>query len=245
MSESLIIGYGVMFDDQGRVMLLRRRSREALWPGQWWLPGDVTPLSEEPDDTVPRLFAQLMRQRVRAVYAHTVYGPEPASRRHTIHHAFLVTVKAALAAMEKPKVTVGEESNPFDAVEWWDASSALAELPEQQGELLATVIERLDSGWDFEASTSLEDLFAEDVPTPATPQPALDSLTDRIAALTRIAAGVAAGAALGRDLDLDADFQKALSLGWTRRELEQVGVIAAELGRNASLDCSQSHDHED
>ncbi|MCY3559170.1 MAG: hypothetical protein OXH13_11095 [Chloroflexi bacterium] len=239
MSESLIIGYGVMFDDQGRVMLLRRRSREALWPGQWWLPGDVTPLSEEPDDTVPRLFAQLMRQRVRAVYAHTVYGPEPASRRHTIHNAYLVTVKEALDGAPD------DESNPFDAVEWWDASSALAELPEQQGELLATVIERLDSGWDFEANASLEDLFAEDVSTPATPQPAPDSLTDRVAALTRIAARVAAGAALGRDLDLDADFQKALSLGWTRRELEQVGVIAAELGRNASLDCSQSNDHED
>ena len=79
MPESLIIGYGVVFDDAGRVLLLRRRQHDALWPGRWWLPGDVTPLSEEPDDTVPRLFEHLLRQRIRAGYAHTVYGEEPSS----------------------------------------------------------------------------------------------------------------------------------------------------------------------
>ena len=33
MAESLIIGYGVVLDDGGRVMLLRRRAGESLWPG--------------------------------------------------------------------------------------------------------------------------------------------------------------------------------------------------------------------
>ncbi|MCY3568673.1 MAG: hypothetical protein OXH38_08595 [Chloroflexi bacterium] len=238
MSESLIVGYGVMFDDHGRVMLLRRRNREELWPGQWWLPGDVTPLSEEPDDTVPRLFAQLMRQRVRAVYAHTVYGPEPESQRHTIHNAYLVTVEEAFDGAPD------DESNPFEAMEWWDASSAIAELPDQQSELLANVIERLDSGWDFAADTSLDDLFAEEVPGSVDMRSGPDSLRDRDVALARLAGRIAASAALARDLDWDADFQKALSLGWTRPELEQVGVIATELGRAASLECAPANEDE-
>ena len=155
MTESLIIGYGVVFDEAGRVLLLRRRSGEPLWPGRWWLPGDVTPLSEEPDDTVPRIFEHLLRQRVRAGYAHTVYGEEPTSRRHTVHNAYVVTVDEALDGAPD------EESNPFDAMEWWDLPAAVAELPEQQAELLSTVVERRDSGWDFEAGSTLDDLFAQ------------------------------------------------------------------------------------
>ncbi|MCY3733593.1 MAG: hypothetical protein OXG42_04875, partial [Chloroflexi bacterium] len=129
MPESLIIGYGVVLDDDGRVMLLRRRAHEALWPDQWWLPGDVTPLDEEPDDTVPRLFEHLLRQRVRAAYAHTVYGEEPSSRRHTVHNAYVVTVEESLGGAPD------DETNPFDAMEWWDVPAAVAELPEQQSEL--------------------------------------------------------------------------------------------------------------
>lgn len=155
MPESLIIGYGVVFDEAGRVLLLRRRSHEALWPGRWWLPGDTTPLSEEPDDTVPRIFEHLLRQRVRAGYAHTVYGEEPSSGRHTVHNAYVVTVEQALDGAPD------DESNPFDAMEWWDATSAVAEVPEQQAELLSTVIERRASGWDFDADSTLDDLFAE------------------------------------------------------------------------------------
>ena len=161
MPESLIIGYGVVFDEAGRVLLLRRRSGESLWPGDWWLPGDTTPLSEEPDDTVPRIFEHLLRQRVRAGYAHTVYGEEPSSGRHTVHNAYVVTVEQALDGAPD------DESNPFDAMEWWDVTSAVAELPEQQAELLSTVIERRASGWDFEADSTLDDLFAEpDSPSP-------------------------------------------------------------------------------
>lgn len=154
MPESLIIGYGVVFDEAGRVLLLRRRPHEALWPGRWWLPGDITPLSEEPDDTVPRIFEHLLRQRVRAGYAHTVYGEEPSSGRHTVHNAYAVTVEQALDGAPD------DETNPFDAMEWWDVTSAVAELPEQQAELLSTVIERRASGWDLDADSTLDDLFA-------------------------------------------------------------------------------------
>ena len=238
MSESLIIGYGVSLDSEGRVLLLRGRSSETLWPGRWWLPGDVTPLSEEPDDTVPRLFAQLLRQRVGAAYACTVYGPEPTSGRHTIHNAYLVTVEEALDGA--PDV----ESNPFDAMEWWDIESALAELPDQQSELLATVIERLGSGWDFEADTSLDDLFDENDPLAAFPQPGSDSLAERDISLARLAARVAASNALGRELDWESEARSALKLGWTQAELDQVGVVAAELGRAASLECAPTNDQE-
>ncbi len=238
MSESLIIGYGVSLDSEGRVLLLRRRSQETLWPGRWWLPGDVTPLSEEPDDTVPRLFAHLLRQRVAAAYACTVYGREPTSGRHAIHNAYLVTVKETLDA------TPDDESNPFDGMEWWDAASALAELPEQQAELLATVIERLGSGWDFEADTSLDELFAESDSLSVFPQPDSDSLAERDIALTRLAARVAASSALGRDLDWETEVRSALRLGWTQAELEQVGVVAAELGRAASLECAPTNEPE-
>ena len=156
MAESLIIGYGVVFDDDGRVLLLRRRQSELLWPGEWWLPGDVTPLDEEPDDTVPRIFEHLLRQRVRASYAHTVYGEEPTSGRHTIHNGYVVTVEQALDSAP------ADETNPFDAMEWWDVSAAITELPEQQSELLAAIIERVQSGWDFDADSSLEALFGDD-----------------------------------------------------------------------------------
>jgi len=165
MPESLIIGYGVVFDEAGRVLLLRRRAVEALWPGHWWLPGDTTPLSEEPDDTVPRIFEHLLRQRVRAGYAHTVYGEEPSTGRHTVHNAYVVTVEEALDGAPD------DETNPFDAMEWWDTTSAVAELPEQQAELLSTVLERRASGWDFEADSTLDDLFAEPDSPPPVPVP--------------------------------------------------------------------------
>lgn len=162
MVESLIIGYGVVFDDAGRVLLLRRREHEALWPGAWWLPGDVTPLSEEPDDTVPRIFEHLLRQRVRVGYAHTVYGEEPDSSRHTVHNAYVVTVQEALDGAPR------DETNPFDAMEWWEVSAAVSELPEQQAELLSTVVERQQSGWDFDADPTLDELFREpDLPAPS------------------------------------------------------------------------------
>lgn len=165
MPESLIIGYGVVFDDAGRVLLLRRRQHEALWPGQWWLPGDVTPLSEEPDDTVPRLFEHLLRQRIRAGYAHTVYGEEPSTGRHSVHNAYVVTVEESIDGAP------ADETNPFDAMEWWDITAAVAELPDHQAELLSTVVERRDSGWDFDDDATLDDLFSEpsSPPTPAVP----------------------------------------------------------------------------
>ena len=170
MSESLIIGYGVLFDADGRVLLLRRRGSEELWPRDWWLPGDVTPITEEPDDTVPRLFEALLRQRVRAVYADTVSGQEPSSGRHTIHNAYVVTVEAALDGAPD------DETNPFDAMEWWDVASALEVLPEEQGQLLSTVVERRDSGWQFEDDQTLDDLFVDEPEEPVLPN---SSIPDR------------------------------------------------------------------
>lgn len=223
MTASLIIGYGVVLDDDGRVMLLRRRSQEALWPGCWWLPGDVTPLSEEPDDTVPRLFEHLLRQRVRADYAHTVYGEEPASGRHTVHNAYLVSVEASLDGAPN------DETNPFDAMEWWDVASAVAELPNQQAELLQTVVERLEQGWNFEGGADLDALFggsrdgaglSEQTPVPS------PGLEPRVEALVQLALG----AALNPDAALERDLQAARDHGWSASELQR----AVELGRLAS-----------
>ncbi len=242
MPESLIIGYGVVLDDADRVLLLRRRSHEELWPGVWWLPGDITPLSEEPDDTVPRIFEHLLRQRVRAAYAHTVYGPEPSSGRHTIHNAYLVTVESALDGAPR------DETNPFDAMEWWDIDSAVSELPEQQAELLQTVVGGIQQGWDFEDDTSLDDLFAEPSPTPTVASnvtaKSTVALSTRDTVLVRLAARVSASSALGMGLDVQEDLQAAQSHGWTLAELEQVGKLASELGRSASLDCGPTSDDE-
>ena len=226
MTESLIIGYGVVFDDADRVLLLRRRAHESLWPGVWWLPGDVTPLDEEPDDTVPRLFEHLLRQRVRAAYAHTVYGEEPSNGRHTVHNAYVVMVEESIDGAPD------DETNPFDAMEWCDVPAAIAELPPQQAELLATVIERKQQGWSFEDDIGLDDLddlFDEAIPTSgAKPSPPTE-LSPRDEALTRLAARIAASTALGRDADWERELQTAQSLGWSWPDLEQVAALAAQV----------------
>ena len=80
MADALIIGYGVQFDAEGRVLLLHRRADRPPWADLWWLPGDITPLSEEPDATVPRLFAHLLRQEVEIGFVETVFGEEPQTR---------------------------------------------------------------------------------------------------------------------------------------------------------------------
>ncbi|MDE2746168.1 MAG: hypothetical protein OXI41_09335 [Chloroflexota bacterium] len=225
MPESLIIGYGVVFDEAGRVLLLRRRSGEALWPSRWWLPGDVTPLSEEPDDTVPRIFEHLLRQRVRVGYAHTVYGEEPSSARHTVHNAYVVTVEETLDGAPD------DESNPFDAMEWWDAASAVSELPDQQAELLSTVIERRRAGWTFEDDANLDDLFGR-VEVEARNDRGSDhgmsgrSLSARDEALVRLALS----AALKAGADLEQHLQAARDLGWSAAEIGRT----IELGQAAS-----------
>ena len=239
MPWSLIIGYGVVLDEGGRVMLLRRRAHESLWPGHWWLPGDVTPLDEEPDDTVPRLFEHLMRQRVRAAYVHTVYGDEPSSGRHIVHNAYLVTIEESMDGAPT------DETNPYDATEWWDVASALRELPTPQAELLSTVIERRESGWDFDAGPNLDDLFDERVSMPAVAAPSPRALSRRDAALTRLTARIAAGEALAQDADWEAELHAARASGWSMVELEQAGLLAAEVGRAAHLECAPTIDEQD
>lgn len=224
MPESLIIGYGVVLDDDGRVMLLRRRAHEALWPGQWWLPGDVTPLDEEPDDTVPRLFEHLLRQRVRAAYAHTVYGEEPSSGRHTVHNAYVVTVEESLDGAPD------DETNPFDAMEWWEPKSAVRELPSAQAALLTTVIERLEAGWNFDTDSTLDQLFG-DMETEAHREPNEVAAQSKVRLPTRVESLVrlALHAAMDTGTDLEPDLQAAREQGWSPSELEQ----AVELGRQA------------
>ena len=39
MPDALIIGYGVTFDDEGRVLLLHRRPDHPPWADHWWAAG--------------------------------------------------------------------------------------------------------------------------------------------------------------------------------------------------------------
>ena len=222
MPESLIIGYGVVFDEAGRVLLLRRRTSESLWPGRWWLPGDTTPLSEEPDDTVPRIFEHLLRQRVRAGYAHTVYGQEPSSDRHTVHNAYVVTVEEALSGAPD------DESNPFDAMEWWDVASAVAELPEQQAELLSTVVERRQSGWTFEDDASLDDLFGQADVEVRNDRGSEQEVSGRpLSARDEALVRLALSAALETGEDFKRDLHAARHQGWSEAEIART----VELGQ--------------
>ena len=172
MPDALIIGYGVVFDDANRVLLLRRRATEALWPERWWLPGDITPLDEEPDSTVPRIFGHLLRQQVRAGYLETVYGTEPRSGRHTVHNGYLVTVLEALDPQPE------DETNAFDAMQWFDPEVALAELPQEQAALLAAALQRRADGWTPDEDITLEALF-EDLPESTTDETPATSHAER------------------------------------------------------------------
>ncbi len=155
MPDALIIGYGVTFDDSGRVLLLHRRPDHPPWADHWWMPGDVTPLTEEPDATVPRVFEQLMSQRVAAGFLATIFGEEPATGRHTVHNAYRVTVVAALDSQPQ------DETNPFDAAEWYGPEQALALLPNEQAALLKTALDLEAKGIVPEPAGDLDALFAE------------------------------------------------------------------------------------
>lgn len=155
MAAAQIIGYGIRFDDAGRVLLLHRRQSAPPWPDCWWLPGDATPPDEEPDDTVPRVFRDLLRQHATVAYLATVTGEDPQSGRHTVHNAYLVTELDALDPQPE------DEANPFDAMEWYDADAALAELPREQAELLRTALEQAELGIAPEPSPTLDEVFKE------------------------------------------------------------------------------------
>ena len=166
MPDALIIGYGVTFDDAGRVLLLHRRPDHPPWADHWWLPGDVTPLTEEPDATVPRIFEHLMRQRVAAGFIATIFGEEPETGRHTVHNAYRVTVIGALDSQPQ------DETNPFDAAEWYGPEQALAVLPSEQAALLKATLDLEAKGIVPQPAGDLDALFAEQptrVPRPAGP----------------------------------------------------------------------------
>ena len=166
MPDALIIGYGVTFDDAGRVLLLHRRPEHPPWADHWWLPGDVTPLTEEPDATVPRIFEHLMRQRVAAGFIATIFGEEPETGRHTVHNAYRVTVVGALDSQPE------DETNPFDAAEWYGPEQALAVLPTEQAQLLKTALDLEAAGVIPEPASDLDALFAAEparAPLPTAP----------------------------------------------------------------------------
>ena len=161
MADALIIGYGVQFDAEGRVLLLHRRADRPPWADLWWLPGDVTPLSEEPDATVPRIFAHLLRQEVEIGFVETVFGEEPQTGRHTVHNGYLVTLRGALDPQPD------DESNPFDAMQWFGRDEALAELPSEQAALLRGAIALDEQGAAPEPPADLDALFGEPPAQPA------------------------------------------------------------------------------
>lgn len=161
MADALIIGYGVQFDAEGRVLLLHRRADRPPWADRWWLPGDVTPLSEEPDATVPRLFAHLLRQEVEIGFVETVFGEEPQTGRHTVHNGYLVTLRGALDPQPD------DETNPFDAMQWFGREEALAELPSEQAALLRAAIALDEQGGAPEPPADLDALFGEPPVQPA------------------------------------------------------------------------------
>ena len=154
MASAQIIGYGIRFDG-GRVLLLRRRESEPPWPGRWWLPGDVTPSDEEPDDTVPRVFRDLLRQRAATAYLATVTGEDPQSGRHTVHNGYLVTDTEAID-LQPP-----DEANPFDAMEWFDMDNAQIELPRAQAELLREALKQRALGAAPDPGPTLDEVFEE------------------------------------------------------------------------------------
>ena len=155
MTDALIIGYGVRFDDEGRVLLLHRRADRPPWAERWWLPGDATPLTEEPDATVPRVFAHLLRQDVSVGYVETVFGEEPQSGRHAVHNGYLVTLRGALDPQPD------DETNSFDEAQWFTREEALAELPSEQAALLRAAIELDEAGIEPEPPRDPDALFAE------------------------------------------------------------------------------------
>ena len=155
VAAAQIIGYGIRFDEAGRVLLLRRRESAPPWPGRWWLPGDVTPADEEPDDTVPRVFRDLLRQRASTAYLATVTGEDPQSGRHTVHNAYLVTGADALDPQPE------DEANPFDAMEWHGSEAALAELPREQAALLRAALEQAELGIAPGPAPTLDEVFEE------------------------------------------------------------------------------------
>ena len=154
MASAQIIGYGIQFDG-GRVLLLRRRETAPPWAGRWWLPGDVTPADEEPDDTVPRVFRDLLRQRATTAYLATVTGEDPQSGRHTVHNGYLVAETEAID-LQPP-----DEANPFEAMEWFDMDNAQVELPYVQAELLREALRQQALGVAPEPRPTLDEVFEE------------------------------------------------------------------------------------
>ena len=139
MAESLIIGYGVVFDEAGRILLLRRRTNQELWPGRGGCLATsrrcprsrTTPFPASSSTCCANAFAPATRTRstAKSRQAAGIPSTTPTSPR------------SRKRSMERPM------TSPIPSTPWnGGTSSAIAELPEQQAELLSTVIERRDVG---------------------------------------------------------------------------------------------------
>ena len=219
MESAQIIGYGIRIDDQGRVLLLRRRGSAPPWPGRWWLPGDVTPREEEPDDTVPRVFRDLLRQEITAGYAGTVTGNDPDSGRHVVHNAYRVLEAEPIP--DQPD----DEGNPFDAMEWYRPEAALSELPPEQAALLRAALEHPELGTEAEPIPPLDALFEQQQP-PRPEHELPERLSPREMALAEYAFWVGARASV--DVLEEAMFE-VLSEGVPKDEVARMREFLDEL----------------
>lgn len=223
MASAQIIGYGIQFDAEGRLLLLRRRESAPPWAGCWWLPGDVTPAREEPDDTAPRVFRDLLRQDATVAYLATVAGEDPESGRHTVHNGYLVTGTRALDPQP------ADEANPFDAMEWHEAGAALAELPREQAALLRAALERAELGIAPAPVPTLDDMFEEPAGAAVEPPRRPEGLSPREAALVEYAYLLGAGGPI--EAVEEAMFEM-LSEGVPKGEIERM---------HAHLDGARAH----
>ena len=220
MPAAQIISYGIRLD-YGRVLLLRRRESEPPWPGRWWLPGDVTPADEEPDDTVPRVFRDLLRQRATTAYLATVTGEDPQSGRHTVHNGYLVAEAEAID-LHPP-----DEANPFDAIEWFDMDNAQIELPHPQAELLREALNQQWLGAAPDPGPTLDDMFEESAGAAMEPPRRPEGLSPREAALAEYAYLLGAGGPV--EAVAEAMF-KMLSEGVPKGEIERLRAHFEGLG---------------
>lgn len=125
MSEKVLIW--LMFEQDGAVLLSRRKDDEPPFAGQWVLPGDVMHIEESASETVQRFGREELDVRVSAEeFIDTFYLNEGST-------SYAVTVF-------KPASFTGHlryrESGPYAEATW----AAPAELPSPLHEALAEML---------------------------------------------------------------------------------------------------------
>jgi ADP-ribose pyrophosphatase YjhB (NUDIX family) len=114
MSEKVLIW--LMFEQDGAVLLTRRKNDEPPFAGQWVLPGDVMQIEESASETVQRFGRDELDVRVGAEeFVDTFYLTE----RET---SYAITVFKAVSFEGRLRY---RESGPYEEARW----SLPAELP--------------------------------------------------------------------------------------------------------------------